>query len=237
MNSVPRLSDARGFTLMELVMAMAIGMIVLLAAFLLIDRAFIGNKTISDREDALQRGRNTLEQVTRQLRSQVCVNNTNPITSGQDNSMTFYTYMKDPTSGGSQNPEQHTLSFSGSTLTETDYTLTGTNPIAVSSTPYRTAKLTNAAQVVDPNTSQNIPIFQYYKFDPTATSGTGAYVKLTTPLSSSDQGLVAKITVSFVVRPTGISATDPRSTTFQDDVYWRSADPDNPGTLPCAPTS
>jgi prepilin-type N-terminal cleavage/methylation domain-containing protein len=67
-----RFSAERGFTLIELVVGMAIGMIVLLAAFNVIDRAFINNKAVTDREDALQRGRITLEQMTRQIRSMTC---------------------------------------------------------------------------------------------------------------------------------------------------------------------
>jgi Tfp pilus assembly protein PilW len=69
---LPSISDSRGFTLAELVVAMALGMIVLLAAFTVIDRAFTTNKAVSDREDALQRGRIALEQMTRQIRSMTC---------------------------------------------------------------------------------------------------------------------------------------------------------------------
>lgn len=225
-----RLAGSRGFTLIELVVAMSLGIIVLLAAFTVVDRSFFGTKAIADREDALQRGRNALEQFTRQLRSRVCVGNTNSVTYGDDSTVSFYTYMGDPTAG-SLNPEWHTISFSGSTITERDYKITSTSPsIVVASSAYRTMKLTNVAQ------AGSTPVFQYYRYDPSQ-QGTGALLKLTTPLSASDQGLVADIKLSYVVRPTGITTTQPQSTTFVDDALWRAPDPDSPATVPCAPSS
>lgn len=233
-----KLRRSDGFTLMELVVAMAIGMIVLLAAFNVIDRAFAGNKTISDREDALQRGRATLERMTRQLRSMTCVNTTNAVTTADDNSIAFYTYLGDPTQAGQQNPEWHTLAFAGGTITEQDYKVTSLSPsIVVASSPYRTSKLTNVSLATDPSTGAQIPLFRYYKYDP-AQKGTGALIQLGTPVSSTDQGLLANIKVSFVVTPTGArTTTTPQSTTYADDVLWRSPDPDTPATVPCAPTS
>ena len=62
-----------GFALTELVVAMTVGLIVLMAAFLLLDRAHSASNEISDRQDAVQRGRQAMENLTRQIRSQVCL--------------------------------------------------------------------------------------------------------------------------------------------------------------------
>jgi Tfp pilus assembly protein PilW len=231
-------SNESGFTMMELVWAMVLGIIVLLASFTVMDRAFLSNRQISDREDALQRGRNALEQVTRQLRSGVCIGYTNPITAGTPSSVTFYTYLGDPTNAATQNPEQHVITFSGSTITEQDFKITSMSPLTVSSTSYRGAKWTNVAQATDPSTGLLIPVFQYYKFTPTGTAGTGSYTALSTPVSATDLNHVAKVTVTFLVKPTSPNATAARlNTNFTNDVVWRAADPDNPTKDPCAPTS
>lgn len=237
MSRLASLRKSDGFTLMELVVAMALGMIVLLAAFTVIDRSFFTSKAIADRQDSLQRGRITLEQMTRQLRSMVCVNTTNAVTAADDNSISFYTYLGDPTNAGTQNPEWHSLSFASGTITEQDYKVTSTSPsIVVASSPYRTTKLTNVSLAKDPSSGAQLPLFRYYKYDP-AQRGTGALIQLSTPVSSTDQGVLADIKVSFVVTPIGRSSATPQSTTYADDVLWRSPDPDNPATVPCAPNS
>ena len=90
-----RASDERGFTIIELMVAMSVGMVVLLAAFMLLDRSFTASGQIADRQEALQRGRQAMELITRQLRSQVCVvvppatTFSPPVVGGQDN-VTFY---------------------------------------------------------------------------------------------------------------------------------------------------
>ncbi len=90
------LSDERGMTLIEMLVAMSVGMVVLLAAFMLLDRSFTASGQIADREDALQRGRQAMELMTRQLRSQVCVvvppatAFSPPVVSGTDHTVTFY---------------------------------------------------------------------------------------------------------------------------------------------------
>ena len=86
-----RASDERGFTIIELMVAMSVGMVVLLAAFMLLDRSFTASGQIADRQEALQRGRQAMELITRQLRSQVCVvvppatTFSPPVVDGQDN--------------------------------------------------------------------------------------------------------------------------------------------------------
>ena len=237
MSRLGSLHNSRGFTLIELVVGMALAMIVLMAAFTVIDRSFLTNKAINDRQDSLQRGRVVLEQITRQLRSMVCVSTTNAVTAASDSSVSFYTYLGDPTNAAQQNHEWHTITMSGSTITEKDYKVTATSPsITVASSPYRTLNLTNVALATDPSDGSTIPLFRYYKYDPSQ-KGTGALLKLTTPVSTSDQGLLADIKISFVVRPTGRTTNTPQMTTYADDVLWRSPDPDSPATVPCAPNT
>jgi len=52
-----RLADESGFTLVELLTAVVIGMVVVLAAFMLLDRSVASSSQIVMREETLQRGR------------------------------------------------------------------------------------------------------------------------------------------------------------------------------------
>jgi type II secretory pathway pseudopilin PulG len=235
---LPSISDSRGFTLAELVVAMALGMIVLLAAFTVIDRAFTTNKAVSDREDALQRGRIALEQMTRQIRSMTCAGSTTPVALATDNEIDFYAYLGNPTSGGSLLPDLHKLTYSSSakTITESDYTVSdvNTSPPTVASTAYKTRVLLNNVVPVT-----GTPIFSYYTFDPSASLGSGTFVQLSTAntppgLVAGDLGKVVKVSINYLTRPTGINLSDPHSTTFTDDVFWRAIDPETPNAQPCS---
>ncbi|HEX6457301.1 MAG TPA: prepilin-type N-terminal cleavage/methylation domain-containing protein [Thermoleophilaceae bacterium] len=230
-----RLSDSRGFTLMELVVAMSLGMIVLLASFTVIDRAFITNKAVSDREDALARGRIALEQMTRQIRSMTCAGNNTPISLATDSEVDFYAYMGDPTKGGSLLPDLHKLTYDSTkkTIVETQYTVTSVNttPPTVNATPYKNRTLLTNVVPVDANT----PIFSYYTFDPDAAKGSGSFIELDRPaVAAADLPTVVKVSINYLTMPTGIKVNDPHSTTFQDDVFWRAIDPETPNAQPCS---
>jgi len=231
-------SDSGGFSLMELIWAMGLGMIILLAAFTVIDRSFMANKTVSDREDALQRGRQALELITRQLRSQVCLQTSPaqlPITTGQDQSITFFTYLGDPTGATVANgqrdsgtnqvyPEQHTITYASNKITESDAKVTSIAPLTIASA-YRTTVL--ATNVVLPNSK----LFQYYAG---SASGGVSTTPLTTPLSATDAASVVQIGVNYKVLPTKITDTaNPQATTFTDSVFFRSVSPEDTTNQPC----
>ena len=69
------MTDERGTTLVELLVAMAVGMVVLFAIFTTVEVARRSQATTSARVEALQRGRVGMEQVTRLLRSAACPDN------------------------------------------------------------------------------------------------------------------------------------------------------------------
>jgi Tfp pilus assembly protein PilW len=231
-----RLTNTRGFSLIELVWAMALGIIILLAAFLLIDQAFKSNKIVADRQDALQRGRNALELMTRELRSGVCLQTspvTMPVADAQDQSITFFTYLGDPTSAtrdpstGQPYPERHTLTWTpnsaGSSfgyITETDSKVTSFSPLTLAA-PYRTTRL--LSNVVLPNSK----LFQY-SADNIETS------QLPAPLDAATRSTVAEVSVAYRAYPTGITdLKNQQFTTFQDYVFWRSIDPVDGSDQPC----
>ena len=65
-------AEERGFTLIEMLTAMSIGVIVSFAIFSLVEVTMRRSADISNRVDTTQRARTAMDQITRQLRSQVC---------------------------------------------------------------------------------------------------------------------------------------------------------------------
>lgn len=213
--------DEHGMSLVELVVAMSIGIVVLLAAFTVMDRAFQIQKETNDRSDAVQRGRLALEAMTRSLRSQVCMGT--PPTAIRVATVNSMTYTAD-LSGGSSLPAQYILTYDAAakTITEYKYDGSGTYPtLNFPASPTRTRVL--LTNVVPSGTT---PIFSYWALD---SAGTGANTALTSlPLSTTDLPRAVRVAINFTTRPTGKASNDVRATSFSDDVYARSADPLDP---------
>jgi prepilin-type N-terminal cleavage/methylation domain-containing protein len=227
----PGFSDERGFTLTELLTAMLIGMIVLLAAFMVLDRSFSASGQIADRSDALQRGRQAMDLMTRQLRSQVCLGKTNaPIVSGSDTSVSFYGDLSD----GSTNVQRRTLSWDSTTkrITQSIVPGVGTYPsLTFTGTATNTVLLTNVEQILDGSTPR--AMFRYYGYVPGTTNGT--LEPLASPLSTANLSRVAVIKVGFRTFPFKSMTNDSNSVVLEDDVYARVAIPTSPEDGPlCA---
>ena len=217
----PRLSDQRGFTLVELLVAITIGMVILMATLMVFDRTISASGQIADRSEALQRGRQAMELITRQLRSQVCVGTTTPIVAGSDLSVTFYA---DLTDGTPANPiKKRTLSYDTTkdTIFESVAPSTGVYPDLSFGTATTTPLLTNVDQILNGSTLQ--PIFTYWGYETGKTDGT--LVPLSAPLSTDSVKRVAVIKIgfrAFAMRPI---SKDSDSTVLQDQVYTRTAVP------------
>jgi prepilin-type N-terminal cleavage/methylation domain-containing protein len=224
-----RLSAQNGFTVVELLVAMSIGTIVLMAAFMTLDRSNQLQAEVADRADALQRGRLALELATRQLRSQVCLGEaTEPITVGQPTTISFYADMSD----GTRNPEKRQLTFDSTakTLVENRYTGAGTYPnLTFSATPSSTRVIgTGLAPVKVSGVDQ--PIFRYYAWRDGGQPG--EMEELATPLTTTDVARTVMVKVTFVAQPRRLRSTtaikNQDATTLENQAYIRSADPSKP---------
>ena len=233
-----RLSSERGFTLVELLTAMVIGLVVISAALTMLQRAFVEGNEISDRADALQRGRHAMELVTRQLRSQVCLGQAkDPIVEGKDDTVTFYADMSDgrgiadPGSAGSTNPVRRTLTYDDTTHTLTERVFAGVGTYPDLTFPSQTSSSTLLNTVYHAKDPGDLPVFRYYAF--TDGGQPGEMVQLTTPLSTADVARVVMIRVSFRALP--IRQHTPRNsdaTQLENEVYVRIADPTDPTNGP-----
>jgi hypothetical protein len=210
----------------ELLTAMSVGLIVLLAALLLLDTAVSTSNKLADRQDAAQRGRLAMEIITRDLRSQVCLGDGKPITAGDRNGLTFYANV----SSNSDSADRRVLRYVASekTLYEDIYAGTGTFPdLTFSGTATTRRLLKPVAAVTDGAVTRDM--FRYYKFR--VGGAPGELQELATPLTPTDAGDVVMIKAAFVALPTRRvertrDALD--ATTFESDIYVRLADPTRP---------
>jgi prepilin-type N-terminal cleavage/methylation domain-containing protein len=217
------LSSEAGYTLTELLVGISVGLIVLMAGFLLLDSASSTSREIADRQDAVQRGRVAVEGITRQLRSQVCLGETTePITYGDANRVTFYADLSD----GSTNVEQRTIQFNSATkrITEDVHAGVGVYPdLTFAPTPTESRVLLNNAKAV---TSPATNFLRYYAFKIGGVPGD--LEELPVPLSAADASRTVMVKVAYVSMPETFEPEDLDSVTFYNDVYVRLADPSRP---------
>jgi prepilin-type N-terminal cleavage/methylation domain-containing protein len=226
-----RLRHEDGFTLVELLAAMVIGLIVIFAGFNLIDTSVRVNASVAGRTDASQRGRLAMDDITRSLRSQVCANGVTPITSATPTSVTFTADL----SNGSRPPDRRTLTYSPSadTVTQTVTPGSGTEPnVVFTGTTTSRVLLTDADP--DPSVAGGA-VFQYFAVTP----GTGGsqFTALGATVATADLPRIARIDIGLSVRPARSSTGDKRSVLFDDSVIVRSVNPDSASPVATCPSA
>lgn len=230
------LRSERGFTLIELVVAMAVGIVVLLGTTTIMLASMHGTQRTFTRVDATRQARTALARLENELHS-ACVNGTPPIqgvTTGgtvesDDNDLVFVSYF-----GTSASPQAvwHQLSFSPSahTLVDTTY---GASYTSTSTGGYwgRTGSgttatmLTNVSALPGPTAA-----FQYYAYaqypdatgklvywaipdgsNPSPLTGAtlpSAPLNTSGGLSAALAATVAEVKINLLVGPSSGSLTD-----------------------------
>lgn len=232
-----------GFTLVELLVAMVVGVVIFTAAMAVMSVLFRHSTGVVQRTDAAQRGRLALDQITRELRSQTCSGDPgvkSRVVLGSDGStVTFYANL-------GNGPEMHTLTLKNGVIT--DSTVKGVPQSATGEVYSYTGKPTVRTLLdrVEP-VGAGTPFLAYFAYP--ATTGDDAEPNVALDpggsLSETDAGHVARIQVQFRVLPSTVSSTDAatatrdtlaQSTVLQDEVAIRLADPsqDNPNPFLCS---
>jgi prepilin-type N-terminal cleavage/methylation domain-containing protein len=199
-------SDQSGFSLIELLMAMALGSIVLTALMTLFLNGVTGAVKVQDRVEALQRGRITMDRVVTLLNSQTCVLNPDgtgqaPIRDGQNNQVAFYAGLGVVDS----DPTIYRLSYDATTKRMTEAQFLPSRSGAVLSYPTYPAS-PDSTHVIGTNilpTNPGDPIFRYWQFVTTdgPTLGMVNDTALTTPLTAAGALASVRVTVSFITQP------------------------------------
>jgi hypothetical protein len=225
-----RLRDESGFSLPELLTALIIGMVVLIATLDVLDNTISVGSGVNRRVDALQRGRTALEIITRDLRSQVCVGVDDPaaaggsssqpsLIAGTDDSVDFYVDLGDGTTA--RPPERRTIVFNPGTqsIVERIYRPTGTaGNYVFPSTPTSSRTLIN-----DVARDGSTPIFRYYAFDTQTPPTPSVLLPASSGLSTADMARTARTAIAFRALSDNGSSTGAAS--LHDDVYRRAVDP------------
>jgi Tfp pilus assembly protein PilW len=219
-----RLASESGFTLVELLVSMSLGMIVLFAVLNLLDASGHAGARVTDKSETVQRTRIALDRVTRVLRTQACGDSsTPPIISGSGSSVTFYS---DTNSSTTFAPRKITLSYANGSLTQQTWVPTSTSsPWTYNTNPTTTRVLIdNIAPITTPTT----PIFAYYSWTD-LNNPVNAVPSLSSDLSSTtlaDNSIakIVKIDVAFTATAQSGRVSKAGQTAMTASVFARNAD-------------
>jgi len=221
-----RLGGERGFTLIEMLVALLIGSIVFGAAMSIFEAGQRSSTRVQDRAESVQRGRTVMEQLTQRIRSQVCLGPGYPaMTAGSSTGMTFYMDIGDE----NFQPQQMRLTYdpsNGGQITETTWNMTKTG--LPTGSGWQVAASPSRVRVLADHLALNgaTPFFQFYSF--TASDPIAPTNLLAVPLSAADLARVVQVVLTF--RPTPMRGDQNAfvSPLFQNQVYVRTADPTDP---------
>jgi prepilin-type N-terminal cleavage/methylation domain-containing protein len=207
----------RGFTVVELLVAMGVLSIVAVGAMTLIEVVMRQGRGVIDRTESAQRGRLVLDQMTRQIRSQVCLNaTTKGLVAATPNALTFYADL----SAGDTAPVMRQLEYEPSTkrIVERVYKPNGT-------LDRKTALLQNVAPAVDPHpdvaTKPTPTLFNYWGYKQ---ASPGELEWLGDSFAASQVARIAVVSVNVGVYPHAGSNAK-AMTALNDQVVLRNADP------------
>lgn len=228
-----RLQSESGFTLVELLVASTIGTVVLLAAFSVLDNVTRAERKVDQRVDATQSSRLAMEQVSRQLRAQVCLGKgIAPMLDATDQKVTFYASVAPAASTPSAAPlvQKRTLEYvpNGSTgrgsIRETVIDAKGTAPNYDWTNP---AKVRTIATEIAP--VAGTPMFQYFKYDPDLSP---TVQKLTPPINAQDIQIIVQVQTTFKGYARDGRNEERSAVRMDNKVTVRTADPTDPTRSP-----
>jgi hypothetical protein len=203
---------------------MSIGLVILMAAFLLLDHATATSADIADRQDAAQRGRQAMEKMTRDLRSVICFGNASgPIVSGNASSVVFTSDL----TGNDNTVQKRELTYDATagTITERVYASAGAYPnFTFGTTPISSELvLSSVGRAVAGGQSQSV--FRYFEFTPGGALGD---LRELPDANGGNARKVVLVRITYFAKPDHVNPADRDSTTFTSDVYIRIVDPTRP---------
>jgi hypothetical protein len=215
-----------GQTLVELMIGMVIGLVVLGAAFMILDAATPLAGRTQDRVDAYQRGRLAMDVIASELRSQVCLPGAIPAIvplNSNNNEIWFYANTGDDATA----PQRRRIYLAGDQIKEDLWkgTFAANGSVTFQVDPTSTRILITPVALA-PATS----LFSYWGFDANLPAAVNQPIGI--PVSATNAQKVVQVDVSFVSRPTRATAASKRDSTFQQSVFFRTADPTDPAKGP-----
>ena len=230
----PDVTAEDGFTLVELLVASLIGMIVLFSGFALVEYAMKGQRTVENRLDSTDYARRVMEQLTRQLRAQVCLGKgVAPVLEATSTKVTFYASVgpEPATASARQRVQKRTLEYvpTGDGRGKIVETVVDGDDTPPPNTKFiaapRTRTIGGNIALID-----GTPLFTYFKYDP---NDSPAVQQLSPPISAENRQIIVQIKTAFDVYPTQTDAAEDRvKTRMVNKVTVRTADPTDPTRSP-----
>jgi prepilin-type N-terminal cleavage/methylation domain-containing protein len=228
-------SDQAGLSLVELLVAMALGSIVLTALMTLVVNGTTSVVATHNRTEAAQRGRQAMDRVVTLLSSQTCViadasSSQPPILDASDTSVSFYANLGKVDS----TPLVYRLRYDTGTkrMWEDQYlpvTDPATGKVTYPSYPSTPASSRLVGEYLAP-TVVGGPIFKYWQFVTTEgpTLGMIYETPLATPLSAQSKLAAVRVTTSFFAQPEKTGKNEPQATAIDSSATVGSANAGEP---------
>jgi prepilin-type N-terminal cleavage/methylation domain-containing protein len=250
------LEDERGYTLIELVVAMALGMVLMVAVFTFLQFTTNDVSRITQRAEVDQTGRTALEKIMLALHSACVAPTVAPIRSGSGpNTIRFVSETsplntnKEPVSALTT-VKLHEITYTPAsgkvqgTLVEKSWPssgLVGSYTFNEKETPTERKLLTGVKRS---GAGESTPIFQYYRYyrtgDKEPQLGTINPTATTVLKEEEEAKTITKVTVSFTLSPEGHEYTafgNDRPVALEDSAIFRlapSSEASGTSNLPCA---
>jgi hypothetical protein len=188
---------------MEVMVALAAGIVVLAGISAVIIVSLRETGRINARIDANQRARITLNKIVDQLHSACIAPQIAPVQVGSTG--TLLSFIHQTGSAVAPSPVLTKISLEGTTLSQFDYAMTGGQAPAwtFSSTPSSTRRLMTKISATSPSAS----IFSYYSY----TNGQVSATPLATPLTAESTARTVKVGVAFTASPLTTPIKDTRA--------------------------
>jgi prepilin-type N-terminal cleavage/methylation domain-containing protein len=239
------LADERGFTLPELLVATAAGVVVLFAATTIMIVSLHLTSRVTDRVQAVQQGRTAMEALIQELNSGCLTNDVSPVqattttgispaVSTDGSHLVFVSGVGD---SATATPTLHVVSVRNGALIDTSYANTGGSPPALNvaatwtfgTTPVRTRTLLPHVSQIDAST----PYFQYLAY-PASSAAISSTPLSPLPLTASAAGSVAEVDIAWLAAPSDGVTDSSRVIAMRDSAVFRFTPANSTGTnFPC----
>jgi hypothetical protein len=225
-----RLRNQDGFTLMEAVTAITVGFVIMAATLTLLDSTVRLNSGVLAKTDAMQRGRIAMDNLTQQLRAQVCLDFSNPAVLAAPTTADEITFYTDYSAEG-KTPVKRRIKFDAATgrVTSDAYRTPSTQVPPPADTypevPTSSRLLLEGAQrQKDEAGGDEVPFLQYYAYEKDGAGTWRATEELKPPLTDAMAARIARIEVHYFVEPIGTKQSS-KGVNLSDEVMARHADP------------
>lgn len=229
MTRVPHIKSEGGYTLVELMVAISVGLVVLLAVTSFIMITLRHSSQTSARVDANQRARTVLFQVMDELHSACIAPQIAPVRAGSTETSLSFIHQRG--SAVAPTPVLSTLTLNEGTLSESNYASTGgTAPNwTFAGAPSSTRELSTGIAPTGASTG----IFSYYDY----TGGQVSSTPLPTPLSTTSAARTVQVNVAFTASPSSTPVVDENGPTGVQDAALLRFSPapynESATNLPC----